>query len=269
MDIRFDGKVAIVTGAAGGIGSVCAEMLAESGAKVALADIRMELVAEMEEKLKDKGFVKGYRLDLTKVSDIERTVERIRKEMGEIDVLVQPAAVAGPSSSADLSEEVWDSLFSVNAKGLFFMMREVAKQSMIPRKTGAIVNFASIAGLVGMRPPLSSPHYSASKGAVIALTRQTAIEWGGHGIRVNAVAPGGVLTEMTVSLIGDKLDCATALVPLRKLTKPEEVAAAVLFLASDMSGNTTGQVLVIDGGGYSSQADPSVLPPGALEAYSR
>ncbi|OGP54406.1 MAG: hypothetical protein A2Y65_09460 [Deltaproteobacteria bacterium RBG_13_52_11] len=257
MNIRFDGKVAVVTGAARGIGYVCAEMLADSGANVAMIDILGDRLAESVKKIQEKkGTAKGYQLDLTHVATIGPLVSRIRQELGEIDVLIQAAAIGPARVAEEITEAEWDAVFNANSKGLFFMMQAVTGQSMIPRKTGSIVNFASIAGLVGMRPPLCSAHYSGSKGAVVQLTKQGAIEWAPHNIRVNAVAPGGVLTEMTMAMIGtpEKLAAATAMVPLKRLSQPEEIASGVLFLASDAARMITGHILVVDGGGYAASS---------------
>lgn len=252
MNIRFDDKVAVVTGAARGIGFSCAELMAESGAKVAMVDILGDRLAESVKKVQKKGLADGYQLDLTKVSTIGPTTSRIRKELGEIDVLIQAAAIGPARVAEEITEAEWDAVLNTNSKGLFFMMQAVTGQSMIPRKTGAIVNFASIAGLVGMRAPLCAAHYHASKGAVVQLTRQGAVEWAQHGIRVNAVAPGGVLTEMTMAMVGtpEKMAAATAMVPLKRLSQPEEIASGVCFLASDAASMITGQILVIDGGSY-------------------
>jgi NAD(P)-dependent dehydrogenase (short-subunit alcohol dehydrogenase family) len=256
MNIRFDGKVAIVTGAARGIGFSCAELLADSGAKVAMVDILGERLAESTEKVNKKGVVKGYELDLTKVPSIGPMVSRIKKELGEIDVLIQAAGIGPVRQAEEITEAEWNAVLDINTKGLFFMMQAVTTQSMLPRKTGSIVNFSSMAGLVGMRPPLSAAHYHASKGGVVQLTRAGAIEWASHNIRVNAVAPGGVLTEMTLEMVGtpEKMAAATALVPLKRFSKPEEIAAAVCFLASDAASMITGHILVIDGGGYAAGA---------------
>ena len=256
MEIRFNGKTAIVTGAARGIGLACAEIMAESGAKVALIDILGDLLAQSAKRLRDnRADAKGYQLDLNKVPDIISTVSQIRQDMGEIDVLIQAAGLMPSRKAQDIREEEWDDVFNVNTKGLFFMMRTVAVQSMIPRKTGSIVNFASIAGLVGMRPPLCAAHYSGSKGAVIQITKQAAVEWGEHNIRVNAVAPGGVKTEMAIKLSGgaDKMDQVAAnIVPLKRFSEPVDIAKGVCFLASDAADTITGHVLVIDSGGYAS-----------------
>ena len=269
MEIRFDNQVVVVTGSARGIGYAIADILVQSGAKVAMVDILEERLAESAATLAAKGEVRAYAQDLRKISGIPPLVERIRADLGEIDVLIQPAAVGPQRYAEDITEEEWDDVFAINAKALFFMMREVVGQSMRPRRKGAIVNFSSIAGIAGMRKPLCSALYSGSKGAVAALSRQGAMEWAEYGIRVNAVASGGVLTEMTKSIIGDSMDKATALVPLGRLSQPEEVASLVVYYASELAANITGQVVVIDGGGYGAQADPGYLTPEQIAAYAR
>jgi NAD(P)-dependent dehydrogenase (short-subunit alcohol dehydrogenase family) len=251
MDIRFDGKTALVTGGSRGIGYACAEMLLESGARVAIVGVDGAEVVEAEKTLGQKGTVRGYQADVAGVATIPALVKKIREEVGEIDVLVQAAGLLRGGPAVDLTEAAWDEVLDVNAKGLFFTMQAVVGQSMIPRKTGAIVNFASIAGLLGMAEPLCSAHYSASKGAVVQITRQAAVEWAAHGIRVNAVAPGGVRTEGGPAAPGPGGPPPELLAPIptKRMTEPWEVAAGVCFLASDHAGNITGQILVIDGGG--------------------
>ncbi len=268
MDVRFDGQVCLVTGAARGIGFATAQLLVESGASVAMVDILGDRLAQSAALLATKGTAAAYPQDLTRIGELAALVERVRAELGEIDVLIQPAAVGPQRYALDITEQEWDDVFAVNTKALFFLMREAVGQSMIPRGRGSVVNFSSIAGLVGMRKPLCSAHYSASKGAVTAITRQAAAEWAEHGVRVNAVASGGVLTEMTMSLIGDDMPKATALVPLGRLSRPEEVAQVVAFYASDLAANITGQLFVIDGGGYGAQADPGYLTPQQIAAYA-
>jgi NAD(P)-dependent dehydrogenase (short-subunit alcohol dehydrogenase family) len=269
MDVRFDGKVCVVTGSARGIGYATSDLLVDSGAKVAMIDVQTERLEDSAKILCRKGVAKAYPQDLTRIQELAPLVETIRGEMGEIDVLIQAAAIGPQRDALDITEEEWDKVFAINAKALFFMMREVVRQSMLPRRSGAVVNFSSIAGIAGMRKPLCAAHYSGSKGAVAAITRQGAMEWADHHVRVNAVASGGVLTEMTKSLIGDNLDKATALVPLGRLSEPEEVAQIVLFYASDLADNVTGQVFVIDGGGYGAQADPGYLTDEQIAAYAR
>ena len=162
-----------------------------------------------------------------------------------------------------------DEAASSGAKTLFFVMREVVGQSMKPRRKGAVVNSASIAGIAGMRKPLCSALYSGSKGAAAALTRQAALEWVEYGIAVNAIASGGVFTEMTLGVIGDSMDKTTVLVPFGRLSQPEEVASLAVCYAGSLAANITGQIVVIDGGGYGAQADPGYLTPEQIAAYAR
>ena len=269
MEIRFDNQVAVVTGSARGIGYQIADILVSSGARVAMVDVLEDRLAAAAAELAQKGEVKAFPQDLRRIAEIKPLVERIRAEMGEIDVLIQPAAVGPQCYAEDVTEEEWDDVFAINAKALFFVMREVVGQSMKPRRKGAVVNFASIAGIVGMRKPLCSPIYSGSKGAAAAITRQAAMEWAEYGITVNGIASGGVLTEMTMGLIGDDMDKATALVPLGRLSQPEEVASLAVYYASPLAANITGQIVVIDGGGYGAQADPGYLSDEQIAAYAR
>jgi NAD(P)-dependent dehydrogenase (short-subunit alcohol dehydrogenase family) len=247
MDFRLDNKVAMVTGAASGIGLACAEMLAEGGAKVALVDYNPETLAKATRKVAAKGTAKGHQLDVTDIPRIATTVSRIREEMGEIDILVCSAGVNIRQPAHEVTEEAWDTINNVNIKGLFFCNQAVAVQSMIPRKSGAIVNIASNMGLVG-GPKRTA--YCASKGAVVQLTRAEAVDWSPYNIRINAVAPTWVLTELTRELLKDQAfsDFIIERTPLQRLASVEEVAAAVCFLASDQAGIITGVILPVDGG---------------------
>lgn len=242
MNIDFTGKTAIITGAAGGIGYACAKALLESGAKAAVVDIAPENAAAELSKL---GAAKGYALDLSDVDAIGPTVERIRRELGEVDVLIQCAGLMGGKPGLEVTQSDWDRTQNVNARGLFFMMQQVVGQSMKDRG-GSIVNFASMAGIRGMHPPMCSAFYSASKGAVVAVTMQAAVEWAGLGVRVNCVAPGGVETP-AMQEMGFPPE-AVEPIPMKRLNRPEDVANCVVFLASDKAATITGQTVVIDGG---------------------
>lgn len=242
MNIDFTGKTAIVTGAAGGIGCACARALLESGAAVALVDIAPDKAAA---ELSGLGAAKGYALDLSDVDAIGPTVERIRGELGEVDVLIQCAGLMGGKPGLEVTQSDWDRAQNVNARGLFFMMQQVVGQSMKDRG-GSIVNFASMAGIRGMHPPMCSAFYSASKGAVVAATMQAAVEWAGLGVRVNCVAPGGVATP-AMQEMGFPPE-AVEPIPMKRLNRPEDVANCVVFLASDKAATITGQTVVIDGG---------------------
>ncbi len=203
--------------------------------------------------LADKGEVHPYALDVSAPEDIAPVVERIRAELGEIGVLIQAAGVMSGGDALELTPEQFDSVFATNARGCFFMMQQVVRQSMKDHG-GAILNIASMAGIRGMTPPMCSASYSASKGAVVALTMQAASEWGHMGVRVNAIAPGGTASFDTGVVSphegpGGNPPPVSNYVPTgRVMNTPYEIAAAALFLCSNLSGNTTGQIMVIDGG---------------------
>jgi len=247
LDIRFDNKVAIVTGGAGGIGLACAKLLADSGARVALIDCQPDRLAEAVKIVREKGIAQAYQLDVTDTPAIAPVISRIRQELGEVDILVCVAGINIPKLAQEVTEADWDATLSVNIKGLFFCNQAVAVQSMIPRKTGAMVNIASIFGLVG-GPKRAS--YCASKGGVVQLTRQEAIEWAPYNIRVNAVAPTFVLTNMTRDYLTDPEFKTYVLdnTPLHCLATVDDIAAATCFLASDAAAMITGVILPIDGG---------------------
>jgi len=247
LNITFGNKVAIVTGAAGDIGLACARLLADSGARVALIDCQPDRLKEATKSVQHKGVAQGYQLDVTDTPAIAPTVGRIRQELGEVDILVCVAGTNIPKLAQEVTEADWDAILSLNTKGLFFCNQAVAVQSMIPRKTGAIVNIASIFGLVG-GPKRAS--YCASKGGVVQLTRQEAIEWAPYNIRVNAVAPTFVLTKMTQGYLSDPKFKTYVLdnTPLHCLATVDDVAAATCFLASDAAKMITGVVLPVDAG---------------------
>ncbi len=250
MNITFDGKVAMVTGAASGIGLACAELLAASGAKVALADMHAENLAKATKGIESKGVARGYQLDVADVPAVSDTVTQIRKDLGEVDVLVCCAGVGFGRAAADIPEAEWNITFDINTKGLFFCNQAVAIQSMIPRKTGSIVNIASIVGLIGQPPPFMCAHYHGSKAAVIGITRQEAVEWASFNIRVNAIAPGMVKTPFIAAVTDDPELSAVALglTPLGQFITVDDVATAVCFLASDAASMITGVTLPVDGG---------------------
>lgn len=251
MDVRFDGKIALVTGGGSGIGYTTARLLAESGAKVVITGSNGEKLCRATEMLREHGEVCSEVIDITDRQSVIDGVERIRQRIGEIDVLIQCAGRG--FHDGDIYEN-WNRSMELNATGTFQMMKEVVERSMLPRNTGSIVNIASMAGIRGMMKPLSEFGYSASKAAVTGLTRQAAVMWAEEGIRVNAVAPGGVcsggvgLSDKPVMIPDDSNNLYAEIIPTHRLSTTTEIAAAALFLASDFSSNTTGQIMVIDGG---------------------
>ena len=249
MDINLDNKIAVVTGGTRGIGLPCAELLAASGAFVAIIGRQPENIEKATEIVQKKGNAKGYHLDVSDIQAIAPIIEKIRKDLGEIDILVCSAGVdlGKPIPAVDVTAEDWDKLHSVNAKGLFFTNQIVAVQSMIPRKNGSIVNIGSAVGLVGA--PMCMP-YNTSKAVVTQITRSEAIEWGEYNIRVNCVAPTWVYTDLSrplLSLPGFEESELTK-IPINRIATLDDIASAVCFLASDLATMITGVSLPVDGG---------------------
>jgi 2-deoxy-D-gluconate 3-dehydrogenase len=226
MDGNLDNKVAVVTGGTRGIGLPCAELLAAKGATAAIVGVQQENIEKATEIVRKKGNAKGYQLDVSDIPAIAPTIEKIRKDLGEIDILVCSAGV-------DLGRPV--------------PAVDVAVQSMIPRKNGSIVNIGSAVGLVGA--PMCMP-YSTSKAVVSQITRSEAIEWGPHNVRVNCVAPTWVLTDLSRPLLDlpgfEEMELAK--IPINRIATLDDIAGAVCFLASDEATMITGVSLPVDGG---------------------
>jgi len=245
----LSGRVALVTGASRGIGSAIAEILAEHGAQVVLSSRKqadLDAEAERINALYPEKAV-AIAAHAGKPEDLERLVQQVMERFSRIDILINNAATNpyfGPVLGAELS--AWDKTFEVNLRGIFVLTRLVYRVSM-EAHGGAIVNIASIGGI---RPGIGLGVYNVSKAAVIMLTRQLARELGGQ-VRVNAVAPGLVKTRFAEALWGNQeiLDRVLAQNPMGRIGVPGEVAAAVLFLASDAASYVNGEVLVVDGGG--------------------
>lgn len=251
MDIKLTNKVAVVTGAAMGIGLACAQELAASGAKVAICDRAADnVIADAVKAVSKKGpGAKGYKMDVTDVPGIKATFEKVRKEIGEIDILCCVAGVdLGPTIPETCAPDKWDFVHNINVKGVFFCNQQAAAQSMIPRKSGVIVNMASAVGLIGAPMCIA---YNTSKAAVVQMTRSLAVDWAKYNIRVNAVGPTWVYTALSAPLfdnIPGFKEHELAKIPLGRFAKTEDVAKAVCFLASDEANMITGVTLAVDGG---------------------
>lgn len=236
-------KTAIITGSASGMGLVEAEIFAERGYKVALLDVNEESLKKAVEGIQASGgAADGFVIDLTDHDSIVSTVESIEKSFGHIDVLVNNAGVFDKyQASLDTPRDRWDFLLSINLTSVFDMSNAVLP-GMIKRGSGAIVNIASVAGLVAGK---GGAAYTASKHAVIGYTKHLASEYSPQGIRVNAIAPGTIVTP----LIKDVVDSIpTDPVPLRRFGQPNEVAETVFFLADGKAGFVNGTTVTIDGG---------------------
>jgi 2-keto-3-deoxy-L-fuconate dehydrogenase len=237
---RFEGKTAFVTGAGSGIGEAVARALHRDGARVTLADISLERVQSLAGELGEDRAV-AQALDVREEGQVRQAIP------GDLDVLINIAGIGSTTTAPETSLEIWEDVFAVNARGTFLTCKH-AIPSMIERGGGSIVNMASVAGLVGLR---NRAAYCASKGAVIAFTRALAVDHVAAGVRVNAVCPGTVDSPWVQRLVadaGESLDALRARQPMGRLGRPEEIAEAVLYLASDASAFVTGTVLTIDGG---------------------
>lgn len=242
------GKVALVTGASSGMGRATAIALAMQGAKVVAAARRVEKLVAVVAEIKSRGKeAEVSEMDVTKRSDVDAAVALTVKTFGKLDILVNNAGVLDYSPFLDLKEESWDKVIDTNLKGYFYAA-QAAGREMAKTKWGRIINIASIAsGGVGVGFPMIS-HYVASKGGIIGLTEALAGELGSMGITVNAIGPGGVTTEMTGNMSEEQLKGMTMRLPIKRMGTPEEIAAAVVYFASDEAAYTTGATLYVDGG---------------------
>ena len=242
----LEGKVALVTGASRGIGRAIALKLAAEGAKVAVNYAgNVEGANEVKKAIEDAGgeaVVIGA--DVSKSDDAEKMVNEVAEKFGGIDILVNNAGITRDGLLARMKNEDFDAVIDTNLKGVFYTARAAAKIMMKARK-GRIINMASVVGIIGNA---GQANYSAAKAGVIGFTKTVAKELAGRGITVNAIAPGFIETDMTAVVPEKAKDAMLQSIPVKRAGKPEDVANAVLFLASDMSSYITGQVLNVDGG---------------------
>lgn len=241
----LDKKVALVTGAARGIGQAIAVRLAAEGADVALCDVQTDWLEETAGKVAALGRrAERFAADVSQPAQVQAAVDGAVAAFGRIDVLVNNAGITRDGYLVRMSEADWDAVLNVNLKGAFLFTKAVARQ-MMRQRSGAIVNIASIIGLIGNA---GQCNYAASKAGLIALTKSTAKELASRNIRANAVAPGFIRTKMTEQLPEDLQKKMLEAIPLGRFGEPEDVANVVLFLASDASAYVTGQVVTVCGG---------------------
>ncbi len=243
---RLDGDVAVVTGAARGLGRAIAEVLAARGATVVVADILEDMAGRTAREIRETGGAAEARtLDVTNEAAVEAAFAGIAEAHGRLDILVNNAGIGLRKPAVSIPREDWDRMIGINLTAVFLCAR-VAGRRMIAGGGGRIVNVASIMGLVGSRYPNVS--YQTAKGGVVNMTRGLAAEWARDGVRVNAVAPIYVRTDLTAAMPEDWIADLGRMAPLRGRAEPADVANAVLFLASREAGMVTGHVLPVDGG---------------------
>jgi len=245
--IRLEGKVAIVTGGAQGIGEAYSVGMAREGAKVVIADVNEELGKKLAEQIKNEGgsalFVKT---DVSRKADADTLVQRAVEEYGRLDILVNNAGIIETAPVGETTEEMWDKQLAVNVKGVYFCSQAAAK-TMVKQKSGKIINISSIAA-IGAQPGLCA--YSSTKGAVLTMTRVFALELCPSNIQVNAILPGTMNTGMAKCAMTDPEWTKHVIqsVPMGRLGKTDDLLGAVFFFASDDSSYCTGQTLIVDGG---------------------
>jgi len=245
----LSGKTALVTGGSRGLGLQIAEALGEAGARVLLTSRKAGDLEESAAHLKAKDIEAIWvAADLSQPSEIVRVTQDAMARLGRVDILVNNAGATWGAPAEDHPLEAWDKVMNLNVRSIFLMSQAIGKHSMIPRKSGRIINVASIAGLAGSRD-LSTVAYQTSKAAVINFTRSLAAEWGKFGINVNALAPGFFPSRMTKGLLAEYgADNMARQAPLGRLGDDDDLKGATLLFASQAGKHITGQILPIDGG---------------------
>ena len=244
------GKTALVTGGSRGLGLQMAHALGEAGARIMLSSRKAEDLEEAAAELQAAGIdARWIAADCAKEADIRRLGDETLERMGDVDILVNNAGAAWGAPAEDHPVEAWDKVMNLNVRGYFILSQHIAKKSMIPRKSGRIINLASIAGLGGNPAEMNTIAYNTSKGAVINFTRALGCEWGKYNITVNAICPGffpSKMTAGTLKALGEEKLAAHA--PLRRLGDDEDLKGLCLLFASDAGKHITGQWMAVDGG---------------------
>lgn len=246
---KLDDRVALVTGGSRGLGLQMAEALGEMGCKLAITARKPDELETAHAHLERSGVeVLSVVNDLARHDQIPDMVDQVLRRYGRIDILVNNAGATWSAPAEEYPDEAWRKVMGLNIDALFFLSREVARRSMIPRRQGKILNIASVAGLRGSATNVTTLAYHTSKGAVVNFTRSVASEWGKYDINVNAICPGFFPSKMSAGLLEKVADAVTARTPLHRIGGDEDLKGIVVFLASEASRHITGQAIAVDGG---------------------
>ena len=246
----LSGKTALVTGGSRGLGLQMAQALGEAGARVLLSSRKAAELEAAVAQLKSEGIAAEFiAADASKDADVARLADEAIARLGHIDILINNAGASWGAPAEEHPVEAWDKVMNLNIRGIFLLTQLIGRKSMLPRKSGHIINVASIAGLGGNPAFMKTIAYNTSKGACITFTQALAAEWGPHGINVNAIAPGSFETKMSAPMFADGGGAKLVRnVPLRRTGDDEDLKGLVLLLASDAGKHITGQVVAVDGG---------------------
>ncbi|NKI96724.1 SDR family oxidoreductase [Rhizobacter sp. SG703] len=248
--LSLEGKTALVTGGSRGLGLQIAESLGEAGAKILLTSRKAADLEEAAAHLQARGIdTRWVAADASQPDEIQRVADEAMQRLGRVDILVNNAGATWGAPAEDYPLEAWDKVMNLNIRSIFLMSQAVGRLSMIPRRSGRIINVASIAGLSGSPSTMKYIAYGTSKGAVVNFTRTLAAEWGRHGITVNALAPGMFPSKMTAGTIAKVgADALASGAPLGRIGDDDDLKGAALLFASAAGKHITGQILAVDGG---------------------
>lgn len=247
----LQGRTALITGGSRGLGLQMAEVLGDAGARLVLSARKEDELEHAVSHLAARGIDASWiKADVADEADTLRLAQESRQRLGQIDILVNNAGASWGAPAEEHPLEAWDKVMNLNVRGMFVLCQAIARDDMIPRRKGNIINIASIYGLrAGVPGPLKTVAYNTSKGAVVNLTRSLASEWGAYGIRVNSIAPGFFPSKMTKGTLADGgQERLTGNAPLPGLGDEEDLKGVTLLLASDASKHITGQIIAVDGG---------------------
>lgn len=246
----LSGRVALVTGGARGLGFAMAEALGGAGARVFISDLPTAELDRAVTALRSKGInAAAIAGDLTQLDEIDNVANSVMSAAGQVDILVNNAGIAWVGLAEAHPHDAWESVLKLNLTGTFALTQRIGTLSMIPRRSGSIINMASLAGLRGSRPDiLPALAYHATKGGLVNFTRALAGEWGPYGIRVNSICPSFVVTDLTREMLASMRDKVLDLTPLRRIAEPEDLHGIAVLLASDAARHITGQNIAVDGG---------------------